>query len=170
MTKPRRVIGTISLTSVLLLSTLVISGCREAPPDPLLVGMMGEDGILIPIAAYDQAAWSTPWPEPTYGDDPPQPSLDVPLEWYLYADEVSREKVAIQQLTTVETHCGRNWGYTTDWGGQQERRPFFVRTIAGVMWSRPVDLPQLPSTCPIAGRRDPGSGHSRSADWRKERA
>ena len=82
-----------------LVTALVAVAAAEAPgqaPAPserpaqaasgrLVVGMLRNDGILLPFAAFDGRSWSTPWPGavPRVGSrDLPAGVSDIPKDWW----------------------------------------------------------------------------------------
>lgn len=134
---------------------LILSGARTPEvvgPSDLHLGVMGKDGMAIPVTRYHEGVWSTPWPEPA--DDPARPSWDPPDDWYVYANPSDRAPIRFLDLVLTQTHCVENWAFTTDWDGQRFRELTYAREIVGMVSSRPLDLVEESEIPGVEGFRE----------------
>jgi len=106
----------------------------------LHVGVMGRDGVAIPIAEYRQGSWSRAWPEPMIDREPDPAPAEVPLRWFAYVDGAAPVRVNFRDRVITEAHCATNWAYTTDWSAQVHREPNRAREIAGMILSDSLQL------------------------------
>ncbi len=134
---------------------LILSGARTPEavgPLDLYLGVIGQDGLVIPVTLYREGVWSTPWPEPA--EDPARPSADLPDDWYVYTDSSDRAPIRLLDLVLTQAHCVKNWAFTTDWDGQRVREPTYVREIVGMVSSRPLDLVEESEIPGVEGFRE----------------
>lgn len=106
----------------------------------LQVGVMGRDGVAIPIAEYRQGSWSKAWPEPVIDREPAPAPAEVPLRWYAYVDGAAAVRIQFQERVITQTHCATNWAYTTDWPAQVPRKRNYARQIAGMILSDSLQM------------------------------
>lgn len=138
-----------------LLLPLVVLGGWTLPAssqEALYLGVIGRDGTVIPFARYGEGEWSAPWSEPS--EDPSPPTADLPDEWYVYEEGADPSRVRVLERVLTDTHCVRNWALTTDWKVQRPRRSDWVREIAGMVSSRPLELIDEDSISGIEGFRE----------------
>ena len=95
-------------------------------PQRFTLAIVGDDGRLVPFAAYDGGRWEKAWPE---ADEEPggTPTLDnvpsvwrtrgdpVPLVWQVRpATGASPVQAHVKGVGNVEAHCGVQAALTTD--------------------------------------------------------
>jgi hypothetical protein len=120
----------------------------------LHVGVLGRDGVAIPIAVYYRGSWSKAWPEPVIDRAPADPPAEIPLLWFSYVEGAAGVPVHFRDRVITEAHCATNWAYTTDWTGQIPRDPHTVRQIAGMILSDSVPLIEEDSIPGVAAFRE----------------
>lgn len=123
----------------------------STPGDTLVIGVVYENGSLIPIARYAGGAWNVvPWSEPFgYEDDsviaadgtrlwPERDTVDtrVPSSWLLYSHGARGTPMATGEFRLGKTYCMVRWELTTDRRSLQS--PEGSR-FAGVAMSQPPD-------------------------------
>lgn len=108
-----------------------------AAPERLTLGVMREDGILLPFAAFDGRRWSTPWPSTIGGPGGPRDlpatldaipagwwGRDVPAQWRLWP-RGSHAGAPVRLIAPAMTLVGeaRRLGLRTDY---RAPAPLFV--------------------------------------------
>jgi hypothetical protein len=87
------------------------------------VGILRQDGIIIPFGAFDGQRWSNSWPSPQGDLTVPISVRDVPSAWWGPTPPLANwqawtragpQPVGIGQLDWVDAHCVRQIGFRTD--------------------------------------------------------
>jgi len=96
---------------------------------PFTVGILRQDGILIPFAAFDGTTWTNAWPSAMDFRPPLAPDglADIPrswwgregpvTEWELIRPNGIRQWIRVTGVAPFQTHCLANVGLTTDFQG-----------------------------------------------------
>lgn len=117
---------------------------------PFTVGILRQDGILIPFAAFDGNTWTNAWPSATDNRPPliPDGLANIPrswwgregpvTEWELIRPNGIRQWIRVTGVAPFQTHCLANVGLTTDFKGDADVRPHtYPVPSAGLTSTRP---------------------------------
>jgi hypothetical protein len=117
---------------------------------PFTVGILRQDGILIPFAAFDGNTWTNAWPSGTDDRRPliPDGLANIPrswwgregpvTEWELIRPNGIRQWIRVTGVTPFQTHCLANVGLTTDFQGDVVVPPHtYPVPSAGLASTRP---------------------------------
>lgn len=112
---------------------------QSGAPDPLWVGVIRTDGMVIPFARLEGGVWSAAWPEPVYDEAPEAPPGGAPAAWRVHAAEGASE-VMVHELVVIDAYCGRNWAQATDWVLRRPGRAGYVGRVAGMVVGGAVEV------------------------------
>ncbi len=107
---------------------------REAQPDRrFTLGIVRRDGILVPIASYDNGHWYRRWPLPSAEREVPMGIGDVPAEWWgvegatstwtLWTLDGTSRPLQVAAPLAFGAHCLMNVGLRTDYRTPLPRPP-----------------------------------------------
>ncbi len=100
----------------------------EATMGPIWIGVVREDGFLLPVARLKSGTWSTPWPEAQRDlDSPVFSGLQVPSawvggdsalpeKWRLHPSQDAPVLLRASAVKKIESHCSELWAVKTDLG------------------------------------------------------
>jgi hypothetical protein len=99
----------------------------SSAPEHLVVGVVRNDGLLLPFAAFDGRKWSAPWPSGIGGPGGPDLPVsaasipdkwwggDQPGSWNLWPrDAGSPRRITLQSLAMMRVGASRQLGFRTD--------------------------------------------------------
>ena len=107
---------------------------RQAPATvsddaPFTVGVLRNDGIVIPFAVFDGKEWSAPWPTVLRSIDLPIDTANVPLKWWgkagpiaemtAWIDGAQRGRIHILRPTVLPLMCVARLGLVSDYRSTQ---------------------------------------------------
>lgn len=104
-------------TPMLLIAATLLSGLQGAAssPDPFILAVVRDDGVILPVAAHDRGRWRTPWPGPAKVAEVPVRLDDCPLAWWgldappttwtLHAGGEASREIHTDGLTWVPSYC-----------------------------------------------------------------
>ena len=104
------------IPSCLLMAALVASVARvSAGPSPFVVAIVRDDGIVLPVAAFNDGRWRMPWPGPAREAEVPVRLEDCPLAWWglpsrpthwtLHTRDSAPRLIDVDRVTWVLSHC-----------------------------------------------------------------
>jgi hypothetical protein len=107
---------------------------REPQPDRrFTLGIVRRDGLLVPIASYDNGHWYRRWPLPSAERDVPVAMGDVPAEWWgvegatskwtLWTLDGKSRPLQVAAPLAFGAHCLMNVGLRTDYRTMLPRPP-----------------------------------------------
>lgn len=125
-------------------------------PTPLAIALVRADGILVPLAVFENGTWTEAWPEPADGTklDAMIASLpnywrkkqtQVPEAWHLLRRGISPVRTNVLTPVLFDEHCGHQVGLLTDLPAR--KADSHVKRIAAdrpVPSEVPVDLSASP--------------------------
>ena len=113
---------------VVLLFSNILLGSSDS--DPIFIGSVRNDGILIPFAAYHGGEWKTPWPTPQYGGGETDEKMPLKFSyitenwtlgmadffdsWTLLPQENTSRPLKLIEPMMVPASCGTTIGFQTD--------------------------------------------------------
>jgi len=123
---------------ILIISCWVVAPVSSGEKSVPWVGILREDGIIIPIGIFHSAKWRTSWPEPdndgglindSGGRRPKTLPLDkvpdkwlsgtkIPRNWILFGPGLDQRKLIAEEATEFESHCSSAWGLKTSFVGK----------------------------------------------------
>jgi hypothetical protein len=130
------------LLTITLLQISVVAAASEAN---LLfwIGIVRNDGILVPIGTYDNDKWVKTWPEPTIDEQPEIDKLvkatdgkmklqDIPATWtgaikqipakvYLWSEGPHPKGISVLDSEFYHSHCSGGWALKTSLPLREER-------------------------------------------------
>lgn len=92
---------------------------------PLAIAVVRADGILVPVAVYDNGAWVEAWPEPS-GDTKldrmiaaptsywRERGMEIPQVWHVARRGAAAAPVKVLTTVLFDEHCGHQVGLLTD--------------------------------------------------------
>jgi hypothetical protein len=108
------------------------------------VGIVGNDGILVPIGTYSNGKWTTTWPELTIDDQPEIEKLvnakqgkmrlqdipnawlgktkEMPTKWYLWSGKSEPSPLEITEAVQYYSHCEGGWALKTNISPAKEEK------------------------------------------------
>ena len=96
---------------------------------PFTVGVLRNDGIVIPFAAFDGREWSAPWPTVLRSVDLPIDVANVPTKWWgktgpiaemtAWVDGAARGRIHILRPTVLPLMCVPRLGLISDYRSMQ---------------------------------------------------
>jgi hypothetical protein len=114
-----------ALCSLLAILATTVLCAADARPDPISLGILRRDGIVIPFAAFDGKRWNNPWPPATSADlEVPITLSSVPKRWWGAVGPVGEwqvwtggdpRTVRVVQPDWVDVHCARQVALRTDY-------------------------------------------------------
>lgn len=105
------------LPSIVVLAALLapVVMVAAAPSDAFLLAIVRDDGVMLPVAAFDRGRWRTPWPGPVKEAEVPVKVEDCPLawwglptpprEWTLHVPGESPRAITADTVTWVLSYC-----------------------------------------------------------------
>jgi hypothetical protein len=154
---------TLLRVGVVLVSAALVGaapGAEAQAPESFAVAIVGEDGVLVPIARFDGTTWEKIWAEPD-ADVPASleavpkgwlpPDGRVPTQWHLWLlrdpqaaatpfEARTARVLTVERPAGADAHCQKQVGLQTDYRGPAAARPAgstAVRAKAGVALSLP---------------------------------
>jgi hypothetical protein len=112
--------------AVLLSVLLVAAAVGQVPAERLFVGLVQENGVLVPFARYDGVRWVNTWPASVPRDEKnvPHSITQVPSAWIgggrlpelwtLWLPIGTAHPIRVQRLTYSQTNCAEIWALMTD--------------------------------------------------------
>jgi hypothetical protein len=104
--------------------------------DPLWVGIVRTDGMLVPIAIHNQNTWTNNWPSPSMDEQPEVEKLvtakngkmqlqdipnlwrgaigAMPVKWYLWANDAPLMSLKAIDAQQYWSHCSAGWALKTN--------------------------------------------------------
>lgn len=128
---------------------LALGAVAAQTPTALAIGVVRPDGILVPVAVFENGAWAEAWPEPADGTKLDgmimslpnywrQHRTQVPEVWHLPRRGMAPARVNVLTPVIFDEHCGQQVGLLTDLptrkGDSHEKRLATDRAI-------PIALP-----------------------------
>ncbi len=99
-----------------------------AQPQPdrrFTLAVLRRDGIVLPIASYDNGRWFNRWPTPTSEREVPMTTATVPADWWgmegpatrwsMWTPDGQRREITIQAPIAFDAHCLMNVGLRSDY-------------------------------------------------------
>jgi hypothetical protein len=124
---------------ILINSCWVVLPASSIEKSTAWVGILREDGIIIPVGVFQSAKWETSWPEAVIGghftNDSGEPlpeilPLDkvpakwlsgggkIPKSWRLLRAGSGQHKLTAEKAVEFQSHCSRAWGVKTSFVGK----------------------------------------------------
>jgi len=110
---------------------------QTGPPDRGMIGILREDGILVPFAAFKGSRWDVPWPGDVSGREIPVTTSSIPEAWWGGGEEPSGwhvlgedgtvRDIAVQAPVVFRMPCTRRLGLRTDFKPSHPPTPPFVQ-------------------------------------------
>jgi hypothetical protein len=135
---------------ILIISCWVVVPASSTEKNAAWVGILREDGIIIPVGLYHSAKWRTSWPEPAirghFTNDSGEPlpktlPLDkipskwlsgggkIPQSWRLLRVGSRQDKLTAEEAVEFRSHCSGAWGLKTSFVGKTRTPKFFSPKI-----------------------------------------
>jgi hypothetical protein len=117
------------MTRHTLLSAIGLILALAAPaaqaPTPLALGIVRADGILVPVAVFENGAWVEAWTEPAHGTKLDgmimslpnywrQRRTQTPQVWHVPRRGMTAARAEVLTLVIFDEHCGQQVGLLTD--------------------------------------------------------
>ncbi len=121
------------VTILLLICNVVVA---NETVDPLWIGIVRADGILVPIGTYHNDKWVNTWPEACIDEQPEVERLvkaingkmqlqDIPALWkgtikaiptklYLWSEELPLKNLKVLNAELYWSHCSSGWALKTN--------------------------------------------------------
>src|SRR5262245_36616669 len=100
-----------------------------ADDSPFTVGVLRNDGIVIPFAVFDGKDWSAPWPTVLRSVDLPIDTGNVPMKWWgktgpiaemtVWVDGAERGPIRILRPTVLPLMCVPRLGLISNYRSTQ---------------------------------------------------
>jgi hypothetical protein len=124
---------------MLIISCWVVLPASSVEKSAAWVGILREDGIIIPVSVFQSGKWKTSWPEAAIGghftNDSGQPlpktlPLDkipakwlssggkIPKNWRLLRAGSGQHKLTAEKAVEFQSHCSGAWGLKTSFVGK----------------------------------------------------
>jgi hypothetical protein len=151
---------------LVLAAAMLAVACSSPPPttpkpeDPL-IGILRDDGTLLPFARYVNGAWQPAVP----GENTSSPGSLAELgtrpaawfashrgaifsPWFGQLRDGPRVTLRARQIVSTDNHCEKNWGISTDFPARpaERRGAIGVATTAPYRWDAFEDWPRSPDT------------------------
>lgn len=157
---------TIISAALLLINFLPINPASAADDSDFWIGILRKDGLLTPVAYYNNDSWTTPWPnelsdkqldasiKSVFGEKPkksytapvsqiPREWLGaaklVPVKWYLYDSNNKPSPISATQVKLHESHCSPMWSMVTNYS-EKEFVDYWPKPKAGFIASQPISM------------------------------
>jgi hypothetical protein len=112
-----------------------VGASQTSIPDRGMIGILREDGILVPFAAFRGTRWEVPWPGDVSSREIPVTTSSVPdtwwggeepSGWHVRAEDGTVRDLAVQAPAVFAFHCERRLGLRTDFKTARPPAPVFV--------------------------------------------
>jgi hypothetical protein len=150
-----------SLVSGLLLLLIVVVAAAEKKTDPLWIGMVRIDGLLVPFGTFPAGKWVNSWPilalEEEPNGDKPVRIMDgrislqdvpdswkggkqaVPMKWYVWSEGSQPRILNVSHVEKSSSHCSVGWALKTDLQPAQ-KVDYAPTPKLGIATSRPLKI------------------------------
>jgi hypothetical protein len=140
-----------------LCTSILSSTPLQNPDSKFIVGVLQENGAIIPFARYDGTRWLNTWPAPAEeSKNSSPPSLtrippewlggEAPQTWRLWLPVGTTHTIRATGPRYIKGPCGENWGLNTDFPQvlNQRANTCPLRAIGIVVSTNQLVLPMPP--------------------------
>ena len=151
----------IAILCAALLPLLPPAGIGAADQEPVTIGIVRQDGIIVPFASWTGKAWENSWPVPEKEAEIPISVAEIPRRWwskatgpldrwFVWQVDGSTTSVQVTAPTWFPAHCQQGTGLRTSLAVRQPVPPPRIQPYPkiGLALSRRLDLTPIETLDP----------------------